>query len=159
MMTLKEEFKSWFYSRCAFYKDMPMKFYKDGEPYFSSQGAECSLRDYLRIKEEMSNIFTCTYIGGGGREYDGGIWQLKETPKTMVFTCIKKSFFEVDRKILKIHKNPEKNKRHCLKDWEDGTYTIYPDQCGVPHIFEPIKPEKIEEIRDVLKNRTTKGEK
>jgi len=25
----------------------------DSEPYFSSQGAECTLRDYLRIRDEI----------------------------------------------------------------------------------------------------------
>ena len=45
-----EEFIAWFKSRGEFYDTLPVKFYADGEPYFASQGAECTLRDYLRIK-------------------------------------------------------------------------------------------------------------
>ena len=45
-----EEFIHWFHSRGEFYAKLQVKFYKDGEPYFYSQGAECTLRDYLRFK-------------------------------------------------------------------------------------------------------------
>ena len=26
----------------------------------------------------------CTYTGGGGTEHDAGIWEKKETPKTII---------------------------------------------------------------------------
>lgn len=141
-----DEFKSWFYSRGEFYQKLEMKFYKDNEPYFSSEGAECSLRDYLRRKELVEDIFTCKYISGGGTEYDGGIWQKKETPKMIIFKQLKESFYQPDWTELKIYKDKAKNKRHCLEDWQDGTYTIYPNQSGTPHIFEPIEAEEIEAI-------------
>jgi len=83
--------------------------------------------------------YTCKYYSGCGKEYNGGIWEKKETPKTIIFKQIEKSFFNPNWELLKIHKDETKNKRHCLRDWEDGTYTIYPDQCGTPHVFEPIK--------------------
>ena len=51
-----DDFETWFRSRGEFYKNLPMKFYMDGEPYFSSQGAECSLRDYLRVREEDERL-------------------------------------------------------------------------------------------------------
>lgn len=47
-----EEFINWFYARGELYTNLPVKFYMDGEPYFSAQGAECNLRDYLRVKNE-----------------------------------------------------------------------------------------------------------
>jgi hypothetical protein len=47
---LVEEFINWFHSRGEFYAKLQVKFYKDGEPYFYSHGAECTLRDYLRVK-------------------------------------------------------------------------------------------------------------
>lgn len=49
---LEKEFIDWFHGRGEFYEKLKVKYYMDGEPYFSSQGAECSLRDYLRIKNE-----------------------------------------------------------------------------------------------------------
>ena len=82
--------------------------------------------------------YKCKYYGGGGDEYDGGIWNKKETPKMITFTLLEKPFFDLNWEILKINKDPEKNRRHCLRDWEDGTYTIYPDQCGTPYVFEPL---------------------
>ena len=92
--------------------------------------------------------YSCKYISGGGTEYDGGIWELKETPKTLTFDLIKEPFFDINYDHLKFKKDT-KNFRddvityhgygHVLKDWENGTYTAYPDQCGTPYIFEPLK--------------------
>ena len=82
--------------------------------------------------------FICKYYSGGGTEYDGGIWEKKETSKTIRFTLIEKSFWRTDWDSLLINKDETKNKRHCLKDWKDGTYTIYPDCCGTPYVFKPI---------------------
>jgi hypothetical protein len=56
----------------------------------------------------------------------------------ITFTLFEKPFFDLNWEILKINKDPKKNRRHCLRDWEDGTYTIYPDQCGTPYVFEPL---------------------
>jgi len=86
--------------------------------------------------------YTCKYFSGGGTEYDGGVWLKKETSKTITFVCVKKSFYECNWEKLVINKNPEKNKRHCLKDWGDGTYTVYPEQSGIPHLFEPQTKEE-----------------
>ncbi len=154
------EFKRWFYSRGDFFKKLEMKFYADGEPYFSSEGAECSLRDYEHRKELVKNIFICKYVDGGGTEYDGGIWQRKETPKMIIFRQLKESFFQPNWMEIKVKKetlNLERGDRryhgfgNVLIDEEDGTFTAYPQQCGEPHIFEPIEPEKIEEIIKELK--------
>ena len=77
------------------------------------------------------------YFSGGGNEYDGGEWSIKETPKTFTFTLLNEPFFESNcPRLMRINK--EKEKTHCLKDWEDGTYTVYPFQSGVPHVFEPV---------------------
>ena len=83
--------------------------------------------------------YQCTITGGGGAKYKSGIWQKKETPKTILFTLIDEPFWEPNYKTLKINKDIKKNKQHCFRDWQDGTYTVYPDQCGTPYYFEPIK--------------------
>ena len=146
-MGLEADFIAWFHSRGEYYAGLSVKYYMDGEPYFrSSMGAECSLRDYLRVRKQTEDVYTCRYISGGGTEYDGGLWRRKETDKTVRFTQIKESFYQPNWTDLKINKDVKKNKRHCYQDNEDGSYTVYPDQCGTPHIFEPIKPEKIEEV-------------
>lgn len=28
--------------------------------------------------------------------------------------------------------------RHCLRDWEDGTFTVYASRNGIPHYFKPL---------------------
>ena len=37
-----------------------------------------------------------------------------------------------------------------IEGTQDGTYTIYPNQSGTPHIFEPIEAEEIEAIYDTI---------
>jgi hypothetical protein len=95
--------------------------------------------------------YKCTYVSGSGTEYDGGIWEKKETPKTITFILIEQPFFEVDYTLLKFKKvtknlSGDEITYHgygsVLKDWEDGTYTAYPNQCGTPYIFEPIKEKE-----------------
>ena len=67
---------------------------------------------------------------------DGGIWEKKETPKTISFTFKENSLiFEPNYKQIKINKSKPNN--DCLRDWQDGTYTAYPRQCGIPYYFEP----------------------
>ena len=51
--TPTERFVEWMHGRSEFYADLPLHYYMDGEPYFSSQGAEMSLRDFLDREEEL----------------------------------------------------------------------------------------------------------
>ena len=96
------------------------------------------------------------YVSGGGTKYNGGIWERKETPKTITFTCIEANWDKL--KFRKFTKNTSRGDIRysgygsVMIDEEDGTYTIYPDQCGTPHIFEPLLEPKIAEQR--LKNVT-----
>ena len=53
---LIKEFVDWFHSRGEFYAKLPVKFYTDGEPYFSSQDAECSLTDYLEYRKLLLTV-------------------------------------------------------------------------------------------------------
>ena len=82
--------------------------------------------------------YKCVYYFGDGTEYDGGVWEKKETAKTITFTLLEKPFFDLNWEILKINKDPKTNRRHCLRDWAVGNYTIYPDQCGTPYVFSPL---------------------
>ena len=52
MKNLEQEFIDWFHGRGEYCSKLKVKHYIDGEPYFSSQGAECTLRDYIRMKRE-----------------------------------------------------------------------------------------------------------
>lgn len=83
--------------------------------------------------------YACKYYSGGGNEYDGGVWEKRETVKKIVFVLIEEPFFDINWNKLEIHKDETKNKRHCFRDWGDGTYTIYPEQCGKPYVFTPIR--------------------
>jgi hypothetical protein len=89
----------------------------------------------------------CTYTGGGGTEHDAGIWEKKETPKTITLTLLEEPFFEPNYNIVKVKKETRNEKRGDIRyhgygdvliDNEDGTYTAYPQQCGIPYYFEPL---------------------
>lgn len=104
--------------------------------------------------------YTCKTTSGGGTESDAGIWEKKETSKTICFKYIDDLHFEPLYKIIKINKFYSKkkvredgnylafrefngygswmNNGHVLRDWKDGTYTAYPQQCGTPYYFEPL---------------------
>ncbi len=88
---------------------------------------------------EKGLIFKCTYTSGGGKEYDGGDWQvITDTDKTLILKRIRKEYFEgIDKDILRLKK--DNNCEHCLKMWEDGTFTVYPYRNGKPYYFEPIE--------------------
>lgn len=102
-----------------------------------------------------------TVTDGGGSETDGGDFFLKETEKTLTFECVRQPFFSnrmSGKKPLRMSKyyrdgNPAwrdfetdfghaytgyMNNGHVARKWMDGTWTIYPEQCGMPHFLEPI---------------------
>ena len=86
--------------------------------------------------KNKEKLFNCHYVGGDDTIHDGGIWNLTETPKTFRFLVILPPYFGVNWEELIIYKTKVKKNRHAFHDWEDGTYTIYPDQCGIPHYLE-----------------------
>ena len=49
------KFVKWMRGRGEHYKRLPMKFYTNGELYFSSQGVEMSLSEFLRREKELIN--------------------------------------------------------------------------------------------------------
>jgi len=109
--------------------------------------------------------YRCTITSGGGTKQDGGDFIIKETPKTLIFECVRQPFFSaynqmIGKKPVRINKyyskkNPRDNYEawrsmehyglpyigyfnsgHVARKWEDGTWTIYPNQCGTPHFLE-----------------------
>ena len=78
---------------------------------------------------------------------DGGIWEKKETPKTITFTYIDDLYFEPNFTKIKVKKETRNEKRGDIRyhgygdvliDNEDDTYTAYPAQCGIPYYFKEI---------------------
>ena len=41
--------------------------------------------------------------------------------------------------VVKIISDPSDHRvwKHYLKDWNDGTYTLYPSRAGIPYLLEP----------------------
>lgn len=86
--------------------------------------------------------YKCIYVGGDNQEYDEGIWIIKtRTPKTLIVEKISESGvysnYEKGDKIKcqkKLGKNP-------FIEFKGGTFTIYPNQSGVPYYFERIERE------------------
>lgn len=84
-----------------------------------------------------------------GRE--GGIWTKKETPKTITFTYVDDLHFKPNYTIIKVKKETRNDKKgdiryhgygNVLIDWEDGTYTAYPNQTGISYYFISVLCEK-----------------
>lgn len=105
--------------------------------------------------------YKCTITSGSGTKTDGGDFEIKETPKTLTFICVRNPFFSnrMSEKILRINKFYRSDKKpawrildtesslpyiaymnngHVARFWRDGDITVYPDQCGIPHYMEPI---------------------
>ena len=83
-----------------------------------------------------NNIFKCVYVSGSGKEYDGGDWKIIiDTKKSLTLKCVREPFFKgIDDLILRLKKD---NKcKHCLRIWEDGSFTVYPYRAGTPYYFE-----------------------
>lgn len=104
--------------------------------------------------------YKMTITSGGGTEEDGGDFEIKETQKTITFNCVRQPFFpnrmsgnrplkinkyyrdgkeawrEIDHKFLT--STSYANNGHVARYWDNGSITIYPDQCGIPHFLEPL---------------------
>lgn len=103
--------------------------------------------------------YKCTTTSGGGTESNAGMWEKKETDKTITFTYCDNLHFKPTYTVIKVYKfyskkQPRKdnnysayrdfegykswcNNGHVIRDWLDGTFTAYPQQCGTPYYFEP----------------------
>lgn len=82
--------------------------------------------------------FICESTGGGGTQQDEGVWIVKtKTDKTLVMEVVNDGYFS-DYEIgatLRIgarFPNP-------VEFWDDGTFTVYPNQAGTPYYFEPVE--------------------
>ena len=73
--------------------------------------------------------------------YDEGIWEVKKTPK--IETALKLSHSEDNPQgVFSFYSIGTKNKigvntGNPKRDHEDGTFTVYFGQSGVPYYFEP----------------------
>lgn len=76
------------------------------------------------------------YLSGGGKVYDGGEWDVKETPKMLILNQTKQPFFDSGcphtMRLRKDNRGP-----HCIKIVDDQ-FLIYPFRSGTPHIFAPL---------------------
>jgi len=82
--------------------------------------------------------YRCTYISGSGQEYNEGIWIIKtKTPKTLIMEKVSENGiygnYEKGEKI-----RCQKGNGNPLIEYDDGTFTIYPNQNGTPYYFETI---------------------
>jgi hypothetical protein len=84
--------------------------------------------------------YRCYYIGGSGTEWEDGVWTIKRTPKRIIAEKIEEYMsgvfanHEVGEKI-----RIGKNTGNPIKDEnQDGSFTVYFSQAGIPYIFELI---------------------
>ena len=79
--------------------------------------------------------YKCNYISGGGRQYDGGIWEIRETEKVIKCKILEKPYFETYEELTIKKDNTGK---HCLRYKNEKEMLVYPDRNGVPYYFEAI---------------------
>lgn len=78
------------------------------------------------------------FYDGADNEYYGGEWNITETP-----TMYKLELLSDERDYGNFN-NPKESIRKDMKsksrllDWGDGSYTVYPNRNGIPHVFAPI---------------------
>jgi hypothetical protein len=84
--------------------------------------------------------FTCTHTTGDGKEIDEGTWEVKtKTDKTLILEKVMEgSVFEYYEVGSIIKCGRLKQNGNTLREWSDGTLTIYPNQCGTPFYFEQV---------------------
>ena len=78
--------------------------------------------------------YRCTFIAGDYTENDSDLFFVKETPQTITFIPVD----AFDKNKISYRCPKDNTGKHCLKIWDDGSYTLYPFRSGTPHIFEPI---------------------
>jgi len=98
----------------------------------------CSFKKEIPKGNDYKN-YRCVSIHGNGDELES-FWKVKETDKTITCYVLKCNEIWDNIKvgdILKLSK--DKNNKHCLKYWEYGNFTVYPNQAGIPYHFEICK--------------------
>jgi len=70
--------------------------------------------------------------------WDDSEWEIKETPKSRIFNCIKKWEWQDDYAPIKIVTRKDNECWNCCKVWDDWSFTIYLGRDWQPLIFEPI---------------------
>lgn len=76
---------------------------------------------------------TCTITKTNGEIIDAGDWKVEDTGATIWFTPITKAEEYVTLKCPKDNKG-----KHTIRDWYDGSYTVYPFKLGTPYFFQLI---------------------
>lgn len=80
------------------------------------------------------------YLGGSGTEYNDGNWIILKTPKRIIAEKVE----EYMTGVFANHKVGEririgKDTGNPIKDEdEEGSFTVYFNQAGIPYIFTPI---------------------
>lgn len=83
------------------------------------------------------------FYDGGGCEYYGGEWSIKETDKQYIFELVNdvRDYGNIN-KLERIKK--DNTSKSIVKVWGDDTFTVYPNRNGVPHVFEPLTAARLE---------------
>lgn len=85
-----------------------------------------------------------------GEEFGRTIVDVKITPKTFTITPLEEQPFgcwgcldQLWRNGKIVVKEPKRGMcKHKLIDWEDGSYTIYPDRAGLPYLLTKVEDDR-----------------
>ncbi len=82
-------------------------------------------------------MYTCVSDKGNGREVDEGEWRLVKIRGGFSLTKITKrasAESEYDDGDVLVCK---RGNGHPVREWDDGSLTVYPYQAGIPYYFTP----------------------
>lgn len=86
----------------------------------------------------MNKLYKATVVGPSGGEYAAGLWEVLATPSAVTFRLVTpphgsgRSFVTAEAFVCR-----RSGGAHALRDWGDGTYTLYPRRGGTPYVFQP----------------------
>lgn len=85
----------------------------------------------------MTRRMKAVTVTCGGTELPVGIWDVVETAKSITFTLAEKplGMNAVELWFDKLVCRRDNRCPHCLKDWGDSSFTVYPNRNGIPFYF------------------------
>ena len=96
------------------------------------------------MREVIGMKYNCSYVSGGGEEYEEGIFELQtKTKKYLILQMIEPGFFanypDIKTRKIPLVDNGAKRTKFCpaVKFWGDGSFTVYHNADGTPYIYTP----------------------
>ena len=120
---------------------------KEVEEMVKDEPFEEEIKPVVEVK--LEGTLKSEMVSGGGKTYEAGEWKIiTNTPKTIKLQLVKEpetiwgeisDINEEKGNIITVKK--DNSGQHTFRQWEDGSFTIYPYKGGTPIYFEAKEPK------------------